>query len=91
MITHFEATLTLLGVVIGLLTTLITVIWKARGYIDRLNTTDGNLAKAIDDLSRTQMLLHESNQDRFRAIEWQLGQAGPWHGRGGAGTSPRVR
>jgi hypothetical protein len=71
-ITHYEATVTLLGVILGMLTTLVAVVWRARGYVDRLNTTDGNLAKAIDDLARTQKELHTENQRRFAAIERRL-------------------
>jgi hypothetical protein len=72
MITHFEATLTLLGVILGMLTTLITVVWKARGYVDRLNTTDGNLARAIEELTVSQRELHQENQRRFTAIEQRM-------------------
>jgi hypothetical protein len=82
MITHFEATITLLGVVIGMLTTLVTIVWKARGYIDRLNTTDGNLATAIEGLAKTQRELHQENRARFEAIERRLEP--PWRGRAGA-------
>jgi uncharacterized membrane protein YccC len=72
-ITHFEATVTLLGVVIGMLGALVTSVWKARGWIDRLNQTDSGLARAIEDLSRTQRELHQANQERFLAIESRLG------------------
>jgi hypothetical protein len=72
MITHYEATVTLLGVILGMLSTLVAVVWKARGWIDRLNTTDGNLAKAIDDLAASQRELHEENKRRFAAIERRL-------------------
>ena len=72
MITHFETTITLLGVVIGMLSTLIAVIWKARGYVDRLNMTDGRLADAIDGLRRSQEAQHRENQRRFERIEDRL-------------------
>lgn len=70
--THFEAVITLLGILVGLLTTLISVVWKARGWIDRLNHTDGQLATAIGELTRSQREMHQTNQDRFQAIEAQL-------------------
>jgi len=76
-ITHFEAAITLLGVVIGILGTLAAGVWKARGWIDRLNHTDSQLAKAIEDLSATQRELHRENQRRFEAIEARL--PGPGH------------
>ena len=82
MITHFEATITLLGVVIGMLASLVTAVWKARGYIDRLNTTDGNLATAIENLAATQRDLHRENRERFEAIERRLEP--PRRGRAGA-------
>lgn len=72
MITRFETTVTLLGVILGMLSTLITVIWKARGYVDRLNTTDGRLADAIENLTRTQQEQHRENQERFARIEKRL-------------------
>lgn len=85
MITHFEATITLLGVVIGMLATLVTAVWKARGYVDRLNTTDGRLADAIENLDRTQQDQHRENQERFRQIEVRLDHGRP--GRTRAGTT----
>lgn len=77
MITHFEATITLLGVVIGILATLVGSVWQARGYVDRLNTTDGRLADAIEQLSKTQKTQHADNQRRFTAIERQLANGAP--------------
>lgn len=76
MVTHFEATLTLLGIVIGMLSTLITVIWKAKGWVDRLNTTDSDLAKAITNLAATMQQLHAENQRRFEGIEQRLNATG---------------
>lgn len=72
MITHFETTITLMGVLIGWLAALCAGVWRVRGWLDRLNTTDGQLARALEDLSRTQRELHEANQERFRAIERRL-------------------
>lgn len=72
MITHFEATMTLLATILGMLTALATGIWKARGWIDRLNATDSRLASAITSLDENQRMLHQANQERFRAIEAQL-------------------
>jgi hypothetical protein len=71
-ITHFEATLTLLGVILGVLSTLVAVIWRARGYVDRLNATDGRLADAIDNLRISQESQHQENQRRFERIEDRL-------------------
>jgi len=71
-ITHFEATLTLLGVIFGVLSTLVAVIWRARGYVDRLNATDGRLADAIDNLRISQESQHQENQWRFERIEDRL-------------------
>ncbi len=68
-ITHFEATLTLLSVVIGMLGTLIGAIWRARGWVDQLNTTDGRLADAIDALRATMQIQHEENQRRLLVLE----------------------
>lgn len=70
--TQFESVMTLLGTVVGLLTALIIVVWRARGYIDRLNTTDSELAKSISDLSGTMRNLHRENQYRFMKIERKL-------------------
>lgn len=84
MITHFEATVTLLGVVIGMLGTLVTVVWKARGWIDRLNATDSALAAAIKSLDENQVRQHRENQERFQAIEKRLAQQPP-RGRSSAG------
>lgn len=72
MTTHFAATLTLLGVILGMLTTLIGVVWKSRGYIDRLNETDGRLADAITSLQKSQENQHQENQRRFERIEDRL-------------------
>jgi hypothetical protein len=71
-ITHFQATLTLLGIIVGMLGALIGVIWKARGYIDRLNETDGRLADAITSLRKSQENQHQENQRRFERIEDRL-------------------
>lgn len=84
MITHFEATVTLLGVVIGMLGTLVTVVWKARGWIDRLNATDSSLDAAIRALTASQEQQHRENQERFQAIEKRLAQPPP-RGRSSAG------
>lgn len=84
MMAQFSTLITLLGVVIGLLGTLVSVVWRARGWIDRLNTTDGNLARAIEELTRTQKEMHQQNQERFRVIEQRLnGRAGDSPGRPG--------
>lgn len=72
MITHFETIITLFGVAIGWLAALVAGVWRVRGFIDRLNTTDGQLAHAIEELSRTQRELHAANQQRFTAIERRL-------------------
>ncbi len=69
MITHFEAILSLLSIIIGLLVSLATGIWKARGWVDRLNATDQRLAEAIETLTRTQQQQHAENQQRFRELE----------------------
>jgi hypothetical protein len=68
-ITHFEATLTLLSIVIGMLGTLIGVVWKARGWVDQLETTDARLADAIDALRMTMQQQHSENQRRLTALE----------------------
>jgi hypothetical protein len=75
--THYETTITLLGVVIGILATLIGSVWAARGYVDRLNTTDGRLADAIEELGKTQKQQHADNQRRFAAIERRLANGVP--------------
>lgn len=72
MITHFETLVALLSGVLGMLVVLISAVWKARGWVDRLNTTDGNLANAITELTRTQRDLHRENQRRFERIEQRL-------------------
>lgn len=72
MITHFEATITLLGVLLGMISTLIAVIWRARGWVDRLNTTDSRLADAIDHLRQSQSQQHRENQRRFERLEDRL-------------------
>lgn len=72
MITHFEALIALLSAMLGMLVVLISAVWKARGWVDRLNTTDGNLATAITELTRTQRELHRENQRRFERIEQRL-------------------
>ena len=74
--THFEATTALLAAIIGMLATLITVVWKARGWVDRLNATDGRLADAIEGLARLQAEQHRENKARFAAIEGRLGGGG---------------
>lgn len=77
MITRFETTITLLGVIIGILVTLIGSVWGARGYVDRLNTTDGRLADAIEQLAATQKAQHKDNQRRFTEIERRLANGTP--------------
>jgi hypothetical protein len=77
-ITHFEATLALLSVVIGMLGTLIAAIWKARGWVDQLNTTDARLADAIDALRTTMQLQHSENQRRLVALETQGNRRQRW-------------
>lgn len=89
MITHFEATLTLLAAVLGMLGTLIALVWRARGWVDRLNTTDARLAQAIESLDRNQQQQHQENQRRFEAIERQLQR--PRRGRGDAATGAPAR
>lgn len=88
MITRFEATASLLSIVIGMLVTLIASVWKARGWVDRLNATDGRLATAIEELTKSQQILHQANQERFAAIERQLAAASargrPARSRGGS-------
>ena len=69
---HFETIITLAGVIIGILSTLIAVVWRARGYVDRLNTTDSRLAQAIEDLNSTQKAQHAENRARFERIERRL-------------------
>jgi len=66
------ATVTLLATIVGLLGGLITIVWRARGYVDRLNTTDSELARAISDLGKTTVILHRENQARFTRIERKL-------------------
>ena len=66
------ATVTLLATIVSLLGSLIVIVWRARGYVDRLNTTDSELAKAISDLSKTTVILHRENQARFTRIERKL-------------------
>ena len=72
MITQFEATTALLAAIVGILVTLVAAVWKARGWVDRLNTTDGRLADAIEALTRTQQEQHAENKARFTAIERRL-------------------
>jgi len=72
MITHFEAAVALMAAIVGMLGALTGAVWKARGWVDRLNTTDGKLAAAITDLSETQKILHRENQRRFEALESQI-------------------
>lgn len=69
---HFETILTLAGVIIGILATLLGVVWKARGYVDRLNTTDSRLAQALEDLNTTTKAQHAENRARFERIERRL-------------------
>jgi hypothetical protein len=71
-ITHFETTITLMGVLIGWLAALVAGVWRARGWIDKLNTTDARLASAIEALTSTQQDQHRENQARFREIEGRL-------------------
>ena len=65
MLTHFETLITLLGIVIGLLGALVTAIWRARGWVDKLEATDARLATAIESLTRQ----IESNERRLAALE----------------------
>lgn len=53
MLTRFEALIALLTFILGVLSTLTAVIWKARGWVDQLNTTDARLADSIDALRAT--------------------------------------
>lgn len=76
MITHFSAIIGLLGVVIGLLVSLVTAIWKARGWVDRLDTTDARLATAIESLTATMQTQHAENQRRLAALERATGPPG---------------
>jgi hypothetical protein len=78
-ITHFEATIALLSACIGMLGALIAAVWKARGWVDRLNATDGRLADAIEGLTQVQQQQHRENLARFNVIEGRLG--GPRRGR----------
>jgi hypothetical protein len=71
-VTHFETIITGLGTLIGMISALIVVVWRTRGYVDRLNTTDSELAHAISDLGTTMISLHRENQTRFRRIESKL-------------------
>ena len=65
MLTHFETLITLLGIVIGLLGALVTAIWRARGWVDKLEATDARLATAIESLTRQ----IEANERRLAALE----------------------
>lgn len=69
MLTRFEALIALLTFILGVLTTMTAVIWKARGWVDRLNTTDARLADSIDALRDTMQLQHAENQRRLVALE----------------------
>jgi len=84
MLTQTEAVTALLAAVVALLTALVVLVWRARGWIDRLNTTDGNLAAAIDRLAETQREIRRQDQDRFARIERRLdarGDAAPGRAR----------
>lgn len=82
MITHFEAVVTLLAVVIGWLSALAGLLWKARGWIDRRTAAEDNLADAIKGLTASQVAMHEANQGRFEEIERRLdGPAGRGYAR----------
>ncbi len=70
--THFEVIVSVLSGTIGLLSGLILMVWRARGYIDRLNTTDSELSTAITDLGKTMLLMHRQNQLRFGRIERKM-------------------
>lgn len=87
MITHFEAVIALLSGVLGLLAALVTAVWKARGWIDRLNATDGRLATAIDALTEAQTTMHAANQERFQSIEDRLAGWPPSHVRSRRGSA----
>ena len=70
--TQLETLIALLAGIAGLLTGIFILAWRTRGYVDRLNTTDSDLAKAISDLGTTMVTLHRENQTRFRRIESKL-------------------
>ena len=76
MITRYETIITLISVAIGMIATLIGVIWKARGWVDKLAETDKaqgvaleHLATAVDTLSRTMAAQHSENVARFVRLE----------------------
>lgn len=70
--TQIEAVVALLAGILGMLVALSTGVWKARGWIDRLNATDSRLADAIEALTKVQAEQHRENQGRFQAIEQRL-------------------
>lgn len=67
--TKFEALISLIGGIAGLLILLITATWRLKGYLDRLNATDARLVTAVDNLQRQLGLMYRENQMRFRALE----------------------
>lgn len=75
--TQFEAIIALMSAILGMLIILSTAVWKARGWVDRLNTTDGRLADAIEALTRTQTDQHAENRARFEQIERRLAAVAP--------------
>jgi hypothetical protein len=58
--------------VIGMIGTLSGVVWRARGWVDRLNSTDARLAAAIEALTNTMGQQHRENIRRFEAIERKI-------------------
>ena len=85
MITHFDALVTLLGIMIGLLSSLALGIWRARGWVDRRTAAEQRLARAIEDLTSAQVTQHRENQARFASIEARLPAPGGRPGRPRAG------
>jgi len=71
-VTKFETIITILSLLAGMLATLIATVWRARGWIDRLNATDRELSKAIRALTTSQEQMHRANQERFGRIETRL-------------------
>lgn len=74
--TKFEALVAILSLVIGMLGTLIGVVWKARGWIDELRSTDERLARALETLTASQLVQYKETQRRLRTVERRL-DSGP--------------
>lgn len=79
MITHFEAVMTFLGLIIGWLSALAALLWRARGWVDRRTSAEEDLGKGLADLAgavkgltEAQESMHQANQDRFGEIERRL-------------------